>query len=271
MHSHDFDLIAALAEGSLTAETASASEADVAACVRCSSELEAHRSALAAVAAAPPAALTEAEAAALRASVAEAIGLSLEPVPEAASPRRRVPWGAIAVAGASLAAIVAVVPVLNLLSASSDDGAGDDIVAATFAVSGGESRVETDAEAPPAGEDPAPEAAALATEDLAEAQPTTTVPASTTMAAGAAASGRDLEDLWASPDELRATLQDQVTRGAHPCVDAAVEVLGPDLSVISVPVVLDGAAVVAYVTATEEGDRLVAFAPDDCMLVLVLP
>jgi hypothetical protein len=268
MHNHDLDLVASLAEGRLPAGAAATAEKDINECSRCSSELVAHRTALEALAEAPRPTLTEAEAVVLRSSVAEAIGLNLSP-PVPGPPKRKVPWGAIALAGASLAAIVAVVPVMGLLSTSADDDAGE-VVAATFAEQDTELRSETSAAAPGGGLDAAPEVA-----EPAEAEAlvvTTTVPA-TTLAGEDAAAGTDLMALWNSPDEMRAVLDDQTTvqRDAHACTDAAVEILGPDLSVVNVPVLIDGNPVSAYVVDTDGIDRLVAFDPENCTLLRTLP
>jgi hypothetical protein len=95
----------------------------------------------------------------------------------------------------------------------------------------------------------------------------------TTIAAEEVLAGRDLMTLWEAPEELQATLQDQSTieRDAQACADAALEVLGPDMRVIAGPLIHAETPVVAYVADVEGTARLVAFDPDDCSLVLVLP
>jgi hypothetical protein len=272
MHSHDLDLIAALAEGRLEADAAATAEAAVADCLRCAADLAAHRTALEAIATSPPVALTEQEVSTLRTAVAEAIGIATAPAPTSPPPRR-VPWGAIALAGASLAAIVAVVPVLGLLSTTGGDDAGTDIVAATMEEPEPEPRLNA-VEGSPGGDlDATPQPAEAADEEAAAAAPITTTMPATTIAAEEVLAGRDLMTLWEAPEELQATLQDQSTieRDAQACADAALEVLGPHMRVIAGPLIHAETPVVAYVADVEGTARLVAFDPDDCSLVLVLP
>ena len=121
----DPNLIAALAEGILDAAQAAAAEAAIAADPRATAELTYQRAALSAIAAAPSVRLSDGERNSLRAAVAGAVNLELDPEPKPALSRRRsAPWGAIAVAAVSLTAIVAIVPMVGLLSTGdSGDGA----------------------------------------------------------------------------------------------------------------------------------------------------
>jgi hypothetical protein len=270
MHSHDLDLIAALAEGTLEANAAASAEAEINACARCSADLAGHRTALAAIASATPLALTEHEASTLRAAVADAIGLAAVAA-SSPPPKRRIPWGAIALAGASLAAIVAAVPLLGLLSTSGDGDTATDIVAATLEPEP-EHRLEAVEGSPGDDFDAAPEPAEAVDEGVAAAPTTTTTP-TTTIAAEEIAAGRDLMALWESPGDLETTLEDQSTieRDAQACADAALEILGPDMKFVAGPVMYAEMPVVAFMADVEGTDRLVAFNPDDCSLVLVLP
>lgn len=118
MHDHDPDQIAALAEGSLAGEAAFAAEESLAGCEECLAELTAQRLALAAIAGAARPGLSMAESADLRRAVANAIGLA--PVPQPKASRR--PWLGLATAAAVVVVLIAIAPVVNLLSTGSDAG-----------------------------------------------------------------------------------------------------------------------------------------------------
>lgn len=120
MPDYDHDLIASLAEGRLEPEQAAALERAISTDPAASAELAAHRRALGAVRAAPIALLTDEERARIRLGVATAIGL--DPESQAAQAgRRRVPWAAISIAAATLAALIAVVPLTGLLTSNRVD------------------------------------------------------------------------------------------------------------------------------------------------------
>ena len=120
MARYDPDRIAALAAGSLDPPEAAALEAEIAADPRAAAELAAHRLALQALRRAPAPTLSAAERSELRRAVAHA--LNLEPSSlTTASTARRLPWRALALAAAALAAIVAVVPLMGLLSVGGDE------------------------------------------------------------------------------------------------------------------------------------------------------
>lgn len=133
MHSHDESLIAALAEGALEPGRAAAAEAELAGCARCSADLSAQRTALEALTALQPTALGDEERSRLRAAVAAGVGLPIadEAPSPARRPRRPVPWGAIAVAGISLAAVLAMVPLAGLLTTAGDDTGSLDAAVST--------------------------------------------------------------------------------------------------------------------------------------------
>jgi hypothetical protein len=284
MHDHDADLVAALAEGSLAAEAARSAASEIDACRECSTDLSAQRTALDAVAAAPIPALSTLEAAQLRSAVASE--LSIPVVPAVSGRRRRTPWGAIAVAAASLAGIVAIVPVLGLLSttdggdaadtipvaleeSAAETTAGNDLRAATGEVDdaavtpdiaepaspaeaaesefGPESTGAFAAEAPQAGQ--ANDGAASPSDE-----PTTTEAAATTVPAG------DREGLppLVSAAELTAYLAvgvqdgdliaDEALAETVPCRVAAMEQLGAGALPLAPTVLLeDGREAVAFV------------------------
>lgn len=136
MHRFDAETIAALAEGTLDPEEARELEAQIAADPVATAELEAHRAALAAIEAAPAIHLTQAERSSLRATVAEAAGFSpghMAPAePGGDAPQRvgfktqrtrPIPWPAMAVAGAALLTLVAIVPIAGLLTTQGSDDA----------------------------------------------------------------------------------------------------------------------------------------------------
>lgn len=122
MPRYDPDTIAALAEGRLDSEEAARLEREIANDPAARAELEAHRTALAALGAAPALLLTEIERAGLRASVADTLGLA-QPAAATTPTTRRVPWGSLGIAAAALFGLVAVVPVVGLLNTGGDDAA----------------------------------------------------------------------------------------------------------------------------------------------------
>lgn len=124
----DPDLIAALAEGRLDPAEAERVERELASDPGAVEALAAQRAALTALREAPPIHLSEVERAALRASIADAIGISA-PAAASAVPRR-VPWSSIGIAAAALVGLVAVVPVVGLLNTSGDDATADTRIAA---------------------------------------------------------------------------------------------------------------------------------------------
>lgn len=172
MHDHDFDLIAALAEGSLPAHEAEVAHRSIGECAECSAELAGQRAALAAIASAPRPGLTMAESGDLRREVLRSLGR--QPAREAPPARR--PWWGLVTATAVVIALLALAPLVNLLSTDSGDSSAAET---TVAPESAESRqADTAAEAPPATEAPAAEAPAA---DGATA--TTTAPATTSLAA----------------------------------------------------------------------------------------
>jgi hypothetical protein len=118
----DPDTIAALAEGRLSPDEAARVEAAIAQDPAALAELEMQRAALAALATAADLHLTELERSGLRASVADALGL-VDVAPDTVEEPRRVPWGALGVAAAALAGLIAVVPVVGLLNTGGSDDA----------------------------------------------------------------------------------------------------------------------------------------------------
>ncbi len=288
MHKHDQDLIAALAEGTLPDDDAAVATADIAGCSTCSADLAAQRVAITAIAGALPVAMTATESARLRSAVASAIGIQPSSTPVPASRSRRSPWGAIAIAAASLAGIIGVVPVLGLLSQGGNDSAAT--TAAAVAIDAPEN--DATSQQREAGfleetvglEDPEMGSAAPTETDMAgdaatspTAETTLTAAATTTMIEEApptafALVGEDaVRDLYAAgPKAEYLAYGEQVDRADLACSGAAESELGNEPFFIDVPATLDdGRMVVLY---TDAGwTKLVAFDATDCELALVLP
>ncbi len=129
MPRHDPDAIAALAEGRLDPEEAATLEREIAADPIAATQLAELRIALEAAAEAVRPELTVSERSDLRAAVADALGIT---TPDAVSQTvpGRVPWGSLGIAAAALAGLIAVVPVVGLLST----GGADDL--ASFPLAG---------------------------------------------------------------------------------------------------------------------------------------
>ncbi len=136
MHDHELDLIMALAEGSLTGADRAAAEARIAACDGCAAELAAQQLALAALRDAPAPALTDLEAARMRRTLRDELGL-VTPAPISAAPRRsRFTWQRVSVAlsaAAVLVLFIAIVPALDLFGGGADDMADTVAFATTTA------------------------------------------------------------------------------------------------------------------------------------------
>jgi hypothetical protein len=116
MHRHDDDIIAALAEGSIEPDRAAEVEATVLADPEAASALRAQREAIEAARAAGPVLMSAAERSALRGRVADRLGLEAAH-PAAATPgRARRRLAAIAVSATALIAVLAITPLVGMLS-----------------------------------------------------------------------------------------------------------------------------------------------------------
>lgn len=302
----DPEIIAALADGTIAGERAAALEREIGADPVAAAELRAQRAALAAIGAATTPELTSTERTALRAAVAEQLGLERG---ETAEPhRRRTPWGSVAVAAAALLGVIAVVPVVGLLSTDGgDDNAGATLPAAALEQTetgapnddDGLDLAETSADEPPIDTTHAPAtsattmAAAGALDDettvtadgeqrgetttTAEAATTTTAAPATTVAETVAADDAVAGELSA----LRGDQEGITTLGFDAgsqsrCYAEAVAAIGP---------VPEGGRIVGLEHTFEVGVRLAYFAvdaagsigsaavllPDDCTLIALVP
>jgi hypothetical protein len=191
MPRYDPDLIAALAEGRLDPDEAAALEREVASDPVASAELAAHRLVLETIAATEAPRMTMAERSQLRESVASALGVTAaEHTATASAPTRRVPWGSLGIAAAALAGLVAIVPVVGLLSTGgSDDTASFELAAevpTTAATDADAARAQDSAEsAAVVAEGEIDDALTLGGDsaDAATFAPSTTLRATTTTAA----------------------------------------------------------------------------------------
>ena len=123
MTDYDQDRIADLVSGSLDPAEAAALEAEIARDPRAAAELAAQRFARDALRATPAPVLSADERAELHRAVAAALHLDESPQPVATTTRRRVPWRPLAVAAATLAALVVAVPLFGLLSVGDNEAA----------------------------------------------------------------------------------------------------------------------------------------------------
>jgi len=278
MHSHDNDLIAALVEGTLAEELASAAEAELAACRECSAELASQRLALEALNAIGPATMSQAESDHLRAGVAEALGIPVTSPGRAPGRSRRSPWPAIAIA-AGLAGVIAIIPVMGLLTTGADDSDS----AQTMAVAVAESGEDTP--------EPVREAASddfeMAPTAPAGGAPATTAAAAITAAAPTVTTALPIEIAEEpSVDVLtfdgNAEIRGAFEAGPHPgsstasgrsglaCFAEAGEQFGSDFLHIDLPANIDdGRPVILYTAA--DWSTLIAFDLADCAAVLTLP
>jgi anti-sigma factor RsiW len=139
MHEHDFELIAAIAEGELSPAEQSAAEATLASCDDCRSDLELQREALAFIRAAGPVKMNDLE----RATIYRNVQAAVRPSPTSVS-KPSVPWfQRLMPAMAAAAALLVVVGIGSVLV----NGAGDaDSAAETTTVAGESLRNATDDE-----------------------------------------------------------------------------------------------------------------------------
>ena len=117
-HNHDFELIAAIAEGEMSPAEQEAAEASLATCATCQTDLELQREALAVLWDSPPVTMTDLERATLHRNVSRATTLV---VPSRAS-RPTAPWfQRLMPAMAAAAALLVVVGVGSVLVNGADD------------------------------------------------------------------------------------------------------------------------------------------------------
>ncbi len=150
MPRYDPDVIAALAEGRLEPKEAAAVEREIAADPVAATQLAELRIALEAAAEAARPELTVAERSDLRAAVADALGIATPEAVAHALPRR-IPWSSLGIAAAALAGLIAVVPVVGLLSTGGADNAASLDLAAEAAATTATAQLERSAAADETG------------------------------------------------------------------------------------------------------------------------
>lgn len=283
MHRYDPEIIAALADGSLDPTRAAELEVQIAADPAASAELAQQRAALSAIHSVAHPRLTDDERTMLRASIARQLHLETAPVVQGA-PRRKVAWGALGVAAATLVALVAAVPIAGLLTTGGDDG-GDLTLAeavTTFAVADetGADGATGDAPAPAVDSNDglvvtgAPENTVTASADSTVVEETTTTMAASSLerSFGFDLTG-DLLLLKSDPEAL-AVLSASVEESTACRVEAEVWLGSTELAFFPYagPTDPDDTTAVAqqfvvYYLITEDPAAiglLVAFAVDDC-------
>jgi len=150
MPRYDPDVIAALAEGRLDPKEAATVEREIAADPVAATQLAELRIALEAAAEADRPELTVAERSDMRAAVADALGIATPEAVAEALPRR-IPWSSLGIAAAALAGLIAVVPVVGLLSTGGADNAASLDLAAEAAVTTAAAQLERSAAADETG------------------------------------------------------------------------------------------------------------------------
>jgi hypothetical protein len=212
--------------------------------------------------------LRDDERSALHGAVASSLGLEVSAAPERER-RRRVPWGAVAVAAASLAAIVAVVPLAGLLgTAAESDDAATALAVTTVAGEGedaalppepaalevpGDDRSETlgSVEGGESQEDAIPEETYTATTTVGTER---SAPITVDELAGRlAAGGLDLP----------------TSEEGAACADDALQLLGPGAAPLSLAVMVDEVTGIAYMAA--DASAAAVFDPDGCRRLAQLP
>ena len=132
MHEHDYEIIMALAEGTLDADSALVAAAEIATCAECSADLDMQRYTISALADTPDVYLTATESADLHANLHRELSLA-GPV---ARPKRSFAWAKwVPVAGVAAVFLAAVVffPGMN---GDSDDAADETMAAAETTAAG---------------------------------------------------------------------------------------------------------------------------------------
>jgi len=132
MNRYDDELIAGLAEGTLTPAEIVAAEAVVAANPEAAAALTAHRVALATTRSAEQPSLTDGERMAMRAGVASAIGIDMATGTITTRPRRTISWAAVAMSAAAVFAVVTFAPMLNRMGGDDAGSAEPTIESARF-------------------------------------------------------------------------------------------------------------------------------------------
>jgi len=262
MPEFDADAIAALAEGRLSPEQARELERAVASEPEAAADLAAQRAALAAISAAPAPTLSPEERSGLRAAVADAVGMS-GAQDRAAAPSRRVPWGAIGIAAAALVALVAVVPLADLLTSSGDSSgvttaAAFEATTTTMALLGPQEDASL-------GGTQAPE--------TTELTGISSGPVTTVAGAAAESSGGDTNRMIDDFDKAYRTATAATPAGADtPCTAEASEALATTtLYTVDIEDESGAIVVVLYAVGDDGSVTAIGYDPGDCTVVFTTP
>lgn len=257
MPDYDHDLIAALAEGRLDPAEAVAAQRAIAADPEAAAAYAQHRIALDAIGATSPATLTDGERSRVRMAVAEGLGLDRTPVPS--TPGRRTPWAAISIAAATLAALVAVVPISGLLTSDGQD---------TSAVSQGLAEIDSSARS---ADDAAEPMAGSGTEGAE------TDGISTTAAPSAQFEGVPDEDLDARLTALAADPETGEEKATSPTVDtlcateAAAQIETAVDTLMFLEMTVGDQQVMVFFVVVDGLVEAAAYSPADCTLLETFP
>ena len=151
MHEHDYEIIMALAEGTLDDVTAERAAADIAACAECTADLELQRLAISALNDAPDVYLTATESASLHANLKRELSIA---TPKAAPARQPIAWGrwlGALGAAAVLVFFIALIPMMGGIGGFSADDAEEAAALETTAAASETTAAPEMAEAPAAG------------------------------------------------------------------------------------------------------------------------
>jgi len=273
----DPELIAALAEGTIDPARAETLEREIAADPAATAELAAQRAALSAIAEAEQPTLLPAERDRIRSAIATELGIVT--AAEEAPQSRRIPWGSVAIAAASLVGVVAVVPVVGLLSAGGDDASGS--IAAEAATTAPAATQDLDLgatsfaeEMPTAGAERDSAETTEQDDGFFDTSATTTVPTTTTAptattalpVAGTLVPSDDLltRIIERLPDDPRAA-----SVADEGCNTAARELFESDAALFAHTERLDEIDVIAYYLIDTDGVRgpVAVFDLADCSLI----
>jgi hypothetical protein len=251
MHEHDFELIAAIAEGGMRPDEQAVAEASLASCEACSTDLQLQREGLAALGAAPPVMMTDLERTALHRKVAA----GLTPVSTRSASRSTVPWfQRLMPAMAAAAALLVVVGVGSVL-VTGDNNA--DSAAETTTVAGDPLRTTADEElAEATGGAEFDDGAALPTTSMASTAPTVS-----SIEEYGSISGPDLADI---AKQLGSVEEDAVVNDYS---SRALQSLTLDPALVCAEIALKEGMITAIGRAIVDGDDVEIYRIDDVVKV----
>lgn len=302
MHEHNYEIIMALAEGTLDGVSADTATAEIAACAECSADLEMQRFAIGALEETPDVYLTAKESSDLHANLRRELSLARQAV----RPKRSFAWAKwVPVAGVA-AVFLAAVAFFPGMGGDSDDASDEMMAAAETTAAGSFEMTEAPTmEAPPdrgeedmlAGSDAANEAATATTE--APMATTTTMAAPKTTVSGLRSVLEGLDYLGEVAELDTALLRYTIAADIEPLrytsdnaksldpdfAACAISIASPDLAeTYGIPV--DSSPLLLGLVSDADGQEfvLVAYVPEDasatvlatlqvyiCELVEVLP